>query len=452
MDAVKERAAQLGLDVHSDAFAKEMDNADELASYRGEFHIPKKVPGDESCEEDSIYLCGNSLGLQPKVMEGRVMHELKKWQTYGVEGHFVQTHEHSPGWAVIDQDATPMANIVGAKPAEVAICNTLSVNLHLLLVAFYRPEGKRVKILMEAKAFPSDQYAMESHMRQRGISPEEHLIEMEPREGEATLRTEDILSVINQQGDEIALVLFGGLQYYTGQFFDVEAITKAGHEKGCIVGWDFAHAAGNIDLKLHEWDIDFACWCTYKYLNSGPGALGGLFVHEKFHSSLQSLKDGPPRFAGWWGNKFASRFQMDRSFDGIAGASSFALSNPPVVAYASIMASLEVFNKVGMEKLRAKSKLLTAYLELLLVEEVGAKHLRILTPSEPDRRGCQLSLQFKKSVGDVFKVIQREGVICDKREPDVIRIAPTPMYNTFSDVRGFVNVLKTALTEVHGEI
>uniref|UniRef100_A0A7S3DDY8 Aminotransferase class V domain-containing protein n=1 Tax=Palpitomonas bilix TaxID=652834 RepID=A0A7S3DDY8_9EUKA len=264
MDAVKERAAQLGLDVHSDAFAKEMDNADELASYRSEFHIPKKVPGDESCEEDCIYLCGNSLGLQPKVLEGRVVHELKKWQTYGVEGHFVQTHEHSPGWAVIDQDATPMANIVGAKPSEVAICNTLSVNLHLLLVAFYRPEGKRVKILMEAKAFPSDQYAMESHMRQRGISPEEHLIEMEPREGEATLRTEDILSVINQQGDEIALVLFGGLQYYTGQFFDVEEITKAGHEKGCIVGWDFAHAAGNIDLKLHEWDIDFACWCTYK--------------------------------------------------------------------------------------------------------------------------------------------------------------------------------------------
>lgn len=401
-----------------------MDESDPLKKFRNEFLIPKHNG------KEVIYLCGNSLGLQPKSLKTYLDEQLLNWENLAVEGWF----EGKTPWMFYHKEMQKlMAPIVGAKPAEVIPMNTLSVNLHLMMVSFYRPKRKRIKILMEAGAFPSDQYAVESQIRFHGYDPDQCIIEIHPRKGEDTLQTADIISAISQHSDEIALILFGGINYYTGQFFDLEAITKAGHSVGAYVGFDLAHAAGNVPLKLHDWNADFACWCTYKYLNSSPGGISGVFVHEE-HFNDEKLN----RFAGWWGYQVSSRFKMTKGFIPQNGAEGWQLSCSPVLLMAAHKASLTIFNEAGgMEEIRKKSILLTSYLEFIIKginQFVGEEQFKIITPSNNESRGTQLSLIAKKDGKKIFDELVNQRIIGDWREPNVIRLSPVPLYNSFEEI------------------
>ncbi len=413
------------------SYAQNLDQEDPLRQYRDQFHLPVQASG-----QPYLYLCGNSLGLQPKITRAYLEQELQDWQTLGVEGHFHAKHPWMPYHEFLTE---AMANVVGAKPTEVVVMNTLSVNLHLMMVSFYQPKGKRIKIVMESDAFPSDRYAIESQIRFHGYDPAEALLELRPRVGEELVRMEDVEVLLQSEGESIALILLGGVNYYTGQVFPMKRITEIGHSKGSYVGFDLAHAAGNLRLQLHDSGMDFAVWCTYKYMNSGPGALGGCFVHER-HAHNKSL----PRFAGWWGHNKETRFNMRHAFDPIPGAEGWQLSNPPIFSLAAIRASLDIFHEVGMEPLVQKSKLLTGYLEYLL-DEIKGDRIKIITPRNPAQRGCQLSIQVKDADKSLFDNITAKGVIADWREPDVIRVAPVPLYNTFEEVYQFVQLLKTAI-------
>ncbi|CAN5359219.1 kynureninase [soil metagenome] len=423
----------------SESFARKMDEQDSLKYFREKFYIPKQSNG-----EDVIYLTGNSLGLQPKQTREYIEQELKDWETLGVEGHFAAKNPWMPYHEILTEK---MAKIVGAKPIETVVMNALTVNLHLLMVSFYRPTSARYKIVIEAGAFPSDQYAVKSQILLHRQIPNskfqipnsDALIELTPREGETCLRTEDILETIEENADLIALILLGGVNYYTGQKFDFEKITEVGHKIGAVVGFDLAHAAGNVELKLHDWNADFAAWCSYKYLNSGPGGIGGVFVHER-HSENFDL----PRFAGWWGHDKETRFLMDDEFVPIKGAEGWQLSNPPILQFAALRASLDIFEEAGMKSLTEKSRKLTGYLEFLL-NEFHDERISVITPSDENQRGCQLSIRVKDADKNLFKAISEKGVIADWREPDVIRVAPVPLYNSFSDVWKFVEILKDCL-------
>jgi kynureninase len=413
-------------------FANSLDKADPLKSFRSQFHIPK-VNG-----KPSLYFTGNSLGLQPKRAAQFIQEELKDWSNLGVEGHL---HGKRP-WLYYHKFAKKaLAKLTGAKPIEVVAMHQLTVNLHLLMISFYNPTPQRFKIIAESGAFPSDQYAFESQIKLHGLDPAKALIELEPRKGEHVLRTEDIIEAIRKHGDQVALVLFSGVQYYTGQFFDLRAITKAGHEAGAYVGFDLAHAVGNVPLHLHRDDVDFAVWCSYKYLNSGPGGVAGAFVHEK-HALNNSLK----RLAGWWGHNEKERFLMQKGFKPMPGADGWQLSNFPVMAGAPHLASLDLFQLAGIKTLRKKSVLLTGYLEFLL-RQIDPKEKRfvILTPGNPEQRGCQLSIFINQKGKQVFEELSRAGVIADWREPNVIRVAPVPMYNTFRDVYTFAQLFRKAI-------
>ncbi|MGB0929992.1 MAG: kynureninase [Chitinophagales bacterium] len=413
------------------SFAQKMDENDPLKSFRQKFHLPIQKSG-----EPFIYLCGNSLGLQPKSTRAAIEQELKDWENHGVEGHF---HAKTP-WLPYHEFLTEaIAEVVGAKPIEVVVMNTLSVNLHLMMVSFYRPTAKRHKILIEFDAFPSDKYAVASQIKFHGFDPAESLIELKAREGEECIRMEDIEAVIEAEGEEIALIMIGNTNYYTGQFFDMKRIAALGHAKGCKVGFDCAHGAGNVDLNLHESGVDFAVWCSYKYINSGPGSLGGCFVHER-HAHDKTL----PRFEGWWGHNKETRFGMRDGFDPIPGVEAWQLSNPPILSMAAIKASLEVFMEAGMENLRAKTVKLTGYLEFL-IDEMNEIRIKIITPRDSKQRGCQLSIQVQDADKTLFNQITKAGVIADWREPDVIRVAPVPLYNSFEDVYRFVEILKEEL-------
>ncbi len=411
-------------------FARQMDASDPMRDFRNRFYFPVQESG-----EPYVYLCGNSLGLQPKSTQAAIEQELEDWKKYGVEGHL---HAKNP-WLPYHEFLTEaMARIVGAKPIEVVVMNTLSVNLHLMMVSFYRPTAKRSKILIEFDAFPSDKYAVESQIRFHGFDPAESLIELKARDGEELIRQEDIEKVIEEQGDEIALIMIGNTNYYTGQFFDMKRITELGHAKGCMVGFDCAHGAGNVELNLHDCGVDFAVWCSYKYINSGPGSLGGCFVHERH------AKADLPRFEGWWGHNKVTRFGMRDGFDPIPGVEAWQLSNPPILSMAAIKASLEIFDEAGISNLRQKSLKITGYLEYL-VDEMKNDEIKIITPRNPLERGSQLSIQVKNADKTLYDKITKAGVIADWREPDVIRIAPTALYNSFEDVFKFVGILKQEL-------
>ena len=409
------------------SFAFEMDNSDPLKNFREKFLIPK-----DKNNKDVIYLAGNSLGLQPKSVRAYVEQELKDWETFGVEGH---TQAKNP-WLPYHEFLTEQtAKIAGAKPEEVVNMNTLTVNLHLLFVSFYKPTKTRHKILIEANSFPSDHYAVQSQIRFHGFDVETSLIEMKPREGEDTIRTDEIEALIEKEGDSIALIWFAGVNYYTGQAFEMEKITQAGHKKGCLVGFDLAHATGNLILKLHDWDVDFAVWCNYKYMNGGPGTIGGAFVHEK-HLKNSDL----PKFLGWWGHDKETRFLMDHNYISIPTVESWQISNPPILQLASLRASLDIFDEAGLNSLRQKSEMLTGYLEFL-IRENKKDNVKIITPENRNERGCQLSLRINKNGKELYKKLLKDGVMCDWREPDVIRAAPVPLYNTFEDVFNFVRKL-----------
>ena len=403
--------------------AAALDAADPLAPFRQEFHIP---PGPDG--QPCAYFCGNSLGLMPVAARAAVEQEFADWQHLGVEGHF---HGTSPWLHYHEALAAPTARLVGARPLEVVVMNNLTVNLHLLLVSFYRPTATRFVILMEGGAFPSDQYALESQARLHGLDPDAAIVELVPRLGEHTLRTADILAKIAELGDTLAVVLLGGVNYYTGQAFDMAAITRAGHATGATVGFDLAHAAGNLVLHLHDWDVDFACWCSYKYLNSGPGGTSGVFVHERYAHRPELL-----RLAGWWGHDPADRFQMKKGFRPMPGAAGWQLSNAQIFPMAIHRASLAIIDRAGgMAALRRKSEQLTARLEAHL-RGLGlpTATLEIITPADPAQRGCQLSVLVHERGRELFDHLAARGVLADWREPNVIRLAPVPLYNSFADV------------------
>ncbi|MFN5235735.1 MAG: kynureninase [Bacteroidota bacterium] len=402
-------------------FAQKLDQEDPLRSFREKFVFPQHHG------EPVLYFCGNSLGLQPIAVRDAVNAELDHWGEHAVEGHF----RGEKPWMYYHKFLTEAtARLVGALPHEVVVMNTLSVNLHLMMVSFYRPSGKRYKIIMEAGAFPSDQYAVESQVRFHGFEPADAIVEVAPREGEETLRTADILETISRHGNETALVLFSGVQYYTGQFFDLKAITEAAHRAGAHAGFDLAHTAGNLPLELHEWGPDFAVWCSYKYLNSGPGGPSGVFVHER-HANSPEL----PRFAGWWGHDEDSRFRMEKGFRPMHGAAGWQLSNAQILSFAAHLASLNLFDEAGMNRLRVKSLLLTAYLEYTLTSARDrGLDFRIITPNESNSRGCQLSLLTGPEGRALFDRLTGQGVVTDWREPNVIRFAPVPFYNSFTDI------------------
>lgn len=443
----------------SDDYAAILD-AKFPGGYRKEFAIPTfgSLGLHGSIDKPCLYFCGNSLGLMPLSTEKAVQVELEAWKDRAVVSHF--RHPTAENWVSIDDPiASLLAPIVGAKDnTEVAIMNTLTGNLHSMMCAFYKPTQSRYKILFEDKAFPSDTYAFQSQAQLHGYSKTDALIPLEPRNGENTLRLEDILSIIEKEGDSIALILFSGIQYYTGQLFDIEKITTAGQDKGCVVGWDLAHAVGNVPLKLHDWNVDFAVFCTYKYLNAGPGSIGGIFVHSQ-HSN-----DQRPRLAGWWGNNPINRFQMNKDFDPIPGASGFKMSNPSVLNTVCLSESLKIFEKAGgVPKLRERSISMTNYLYDLLTQSKFYVHTSkaletmdpkytIITPAEPDSRGAQLSVLFLPSksgnMQKVFKYIEAHGVIADERQPDVIRFAPNHLYNTHVEVLQVFKLVDEAMTQL----
>ncbi len=405
-------------------FAEGLDARDELKHFRNEFLIPRHSG------QDAIYLCGNSLGLQPVSARKYLQSQLDAWKELAVEGWFTG---EDPWLEFHHKLKAPLASLTGARPEEITIMNSLTVNLHLLLVSFYKPNNKRFKIIMEGGAFPSDQYAVESQVNYHGFEAQKAIIELFPREGELTLRREDIIAAIGEHANELSLVLFAGVNYYTGQLFDMASIVKAAHQAGAYAGFDLAHAAGNVPLRLHDWGADFACWCSYKYMNSGPGGISGIFVHEKHFSNAQ-LK----RFAGWWGYRPDKRFLMAPGFDPAKGAEGWQVSTSPILLMAVHKASLDLFERAGdFAKLRNKSVMLTGYLEFLL-KEINKKHgddlFMIITPSSPDDRGCQLSIVCKRDGKKTFRYLSDNGVIGDWREPDVIRLSPVPLYNSFKDV------------------
>ena len=416
---------------NSREFAQSLDANDELRTYRDEFHFPK-VNGKQV-----IYFTGNSLGLQPKRTKLYVDEVMSDWANMAVEGHF---YSDKPWWDYQERFAVPLSEVVGAKPSEVGVMNTLTVNLHLLMVSFYNPTPKKYKIICEEKAFPSDQYMFQSQVKFHGFDPKDAIVEIKRREGEANIRLEDVLAKIEEVGSELALVLIGGVNYYTGQVFDMKTITAAGQKQGAYVGWDLAHAAGNIKLDLHDWNVDFAAWCSYKYMNSGPGNASGFFVHEKHHNDKE-LK----RFAGWYGHNKERRFKMEPDFDPVHGADGWQISNLPILSLAPDLASVEMFAEVGMDKLIAKRNLITAYLEFVLHEidkELDGAEFEILTPSNQDERGCQLSVYLHGQGRELFERLMKNGVITDWREPNVIRLAPAPFYCSFEDMYDFGQILK----------
>ncbi len=412
-------------------YAKQQDAKDSLASFRNKFHIPKNAIGEEL-----IYLCGNSLGLQPKITSEYIKEVLAGWAKFGVEGHVEGKHPWLPYHEFLAEN---MAKIVGAEPSEVVVMNTLTTNLHLMMVSFYQPTKTKYKIIVESDAFPSDKYAVESQLKFHGFDPKDGLILWKPRKGEELCRFEDLEEIMKNHGDEIALLMIGSTNYYTGQSFPLKKITELGHKYDCMVGFDLAHGAGNIQPNLHETGADFAVWCTYKYLNSGPGSLGGCFVHKR-HANNENLN----RFAGWWGHNKKTRFNMRHEFDALPGAEGWQLSNPPILSMAAIRASLDTFAEAGFENLRKKSEKLTGFLEFLL-DEMKNESINVITPRNPEERGCQLSIQVKNADKSLHTKLTEAGVISDWREPDVIRVAPAPLYNSFEDVFRFSEKLKLIL-------
>lgn len=414
-------------------FAKQQDSEDPLKTYRNMFYFPM-MHGRET-----VYFTGNSLGLQPKTTQDHVLNELEDWATFGVEGHF---HARKPWLSYHEQFAVPVAKIVGATPEEIVVMNQLTVNLHLLMVSFYRPSATRYKILCEAKAFPSDQYALESQVKFHGLDPQEAIIEIAPRDGEQCIRHEDIIEAIEKNKDALALVMIGGVNYYNGQVFDMKSITAAGQKAGAIVGFDLAHAAGNIKLQLHDWNVDFACWCSYKYLNSGPGGVAGVFINKRHLNKPEII-----RFAGWWGHDKETRFKMEKGFIPMPTAEAWQLSNAPVLSMAAHKASVDIFDAAGMDALTAKAEKLTGYLEFV-IDEINKdleQKLEVITPRDKKQRGCQLSIVAHGRGKDLFNKLTQAGVISDWREPNVIRCAPVPLYNSFEDVFRFGEILKNAL-------
>lgn len=417
--------------------AIDLDRSDPFPSLHEDFHL---LPYD-GAYPTIAYFAGNSLGLQPKVTAVRLREELEDWSQLGVEGHL---EARRPWLGYHEFLREPAARLVGALPHEVVMMNTLTVNLHVMMISFYRPTAQRHRILIEDSAFPSDSYAVRSQAALHGFDPDEAIVRLKPRDGEHTLRTEDILSYLREHGESIALVLLGGVNYYTGELIDIAAVTKAGHEQGAIVAIDLAHAVGNVPLKLHDWGVDWAAWCTYKYLNSGPGASAGAFVHER-HLGDASL----PKLHGWWSTKPATRFQMDPVVDEPHSADAWAMSNPPILAMAPVLASLEMFDDVGLETLRAKSVRLTGYLEDLLDTVCASRPMRVITPRDPERRGAQLSVQFDGiAIGPLTERLRSEfGIIADARQPDVIRFAPVPFYSTFHDCWRVASALSQLIAE-----
>jgi kynureninase len=420
------------------SYAQQQDANDSLRAYRDRFFLP-------TFHENQVrYFTGNSLGLQPKTVGSYIQQELDDWAKWGVEGHF---HGKRPWFSYHENLTEKIAKVVGALPGEVVVTHSLTTNLHLLMVSFFTPQGKRKKIICEAKAFPSDQYALESQIKFHGLDLATDLIEIAPREGEHVIHEEDILAKIAEVGDELALVMIGGVNYYSGQLFDMQKITKAAHAVGAIAGFDLAHAAGNIHLKLHDWGVDFAAWCSYKYLNSSPGGVSGMYVHER-HANRPEL----PRFAGWWGHDKSVRFLMEPGFQPMPGAEGWQLSNAPVLGMAAHLASLDIFDEVGMEKLCAKRDQLTAYLEFI-IDEISSTHkelctLEIITPRNKAQRGAQLSMLVHGKGKAIFDKLSEAGVVADWREPNVIRLAPVPLYNSFEDVYYFGKHLADAIVEL----
>ncbi|XP_060482153.1 kynureninase isoform X1 [Panthera onca] len=476
-DTLQRIASELRCHLTDERVALHLDKEDKLRHFRENFHIPKMqdLPAVDlslvNKDENAIYFLGNSLGLQPKMVKAYLEEELDKWAKMGAYGHEIGKRP----WITGDETILGLMNdIVGANEKEIALMNGLTVNLHLLLLSFFKPTPKRYKILLEAKAFPSDHYAVESQLQLHGLNIEKSMRIVKPREGEETLRTEDILEVIEKEGDSIAVILFSGVHFYTGQLFNIPAITKAGQAKGCFVGFDLAHAVGNVELRLHDWGVDFACWCSYKYLNSGAGGLAGAFVHEKhahtikpaFQQSVslttseelknkiwkKSDKSQKERLVGWFGHELSTRFKMDNKLQLIPGVSGFRISNPPILLVCSLHASLEIFKQATMKALRRKSVLLTGYLEYMIKHycnkdkaDTKRPFVNIITPSCIEDRGCQLTLTFSIPIKYVFQELEKRGVVCDKRDPDGIRVAPVPLYNSFHDVYKFINLLASAL-------
>lgn len=415
-------------------FARQLDEKDELKSFRNKFYIP--IVNGKEC----IYFTGNSLGLQPKTTQDYVVSELEDWANFGVEGHL---HARKPWLPYHEIFPKQLSQIVGCKENEVVVMNSLTVNLHLLMVSFYRPTKRRYKIICEAKAFPSDQYAFESQVRYHGFDPDDAIVEVKPRAGEHTIRKEDVLLAIQTENESTALVLFGGVNYYTGQLFDMKAITDAAHTVGAYAGFDLAHAAGNVELHLHDWNVDFACWCSYKYLNSGPGGVGGVYIHEQ-HAANTEL----PRFAGWWGYTKETRFRMDKGFEAIPTAEGWQLSNAPVLSMAAHKASLDIFEEAGMERLHVKRKQLAAYLHYILADinsRQSEKVIEVITPDNEEERGCQVSMLMLNNGKPIFNELTTQGVIADWREPNVIRVAPVPLYNSFEDIYRFGEIISSIL-------
>lgn len=416
-------------------FARQLDNKDPLKSFRDKFHFPNFH------EKKILYFTGNSLGLQPKKAAEYIQEELADWAKFGVEGHF---HAKRPWYSYHENLCEMTAKIVGAKPVEVVVTHSLTTNLHLLLVSFYRPQGKRTKIICEAKAFPSDQYVLESQVNFHGLT-QENIVEVFPRTGEELIHLEDILAKIQELGDELALVMIGGVNYYTGQLFDMQKITAAAHAVGAIAGFDLAHATGNVNLHLHDWNVDFATWCGYKYLNSSPGGVSGIFVHES-HANDSSL----PRFAGWWGHDKEARFQMEKGFQPLSGAEGWQLSNAPVLGMAAHLAALEIFEEAGMEKIGEKRDLITSYLEFV-IDGISEKHkekcsFELITPRDKKQRGSQLSIKVMGQGVELFKQISKLGVLADWREPNVIRLAPVPLYTSYEDCFHFGQALEIGIS------
>ncbi|PAA66616.1 hypothetical protein BOX15_Mlig003145g1, partial [Macrostomum lignano] len=444
LEDLQKLAKEWDVPVLSDEFARLMDINDPLAGFREKFHYPKmgdlplvrRVDGQPPVDpsEDGIYLCGNSLGLMPREVRNQLDTQMSQWARFGVFGH---RHGFMP-WAFCDEWLLQdMSDLVGALPEETCVMNSLTVNLHLCLTAFYQPAGARTKVLLESQAFPSDHYAVESQIRQRGLDPAAEMICLKPRDGEHCLRTEDILQTIQSRGQEIALVFFSGVHYYTGQLFDIAAITEVSRASGCLVGWDLAHAVGNVPLRLHDWDVDFAAWCTYKYLNCGAGCIAGAFVHRRHLGG--GSRERLPRLEGWWGHRIETRFDMTNQMEPDETAGQFRVTNPSMIQAACVRASLDVFKLAGMQQIRRKSLLLTAYLEHLLKHRVPS--CSVISPRDPQARGAQLSLLLACPVERVLSELEARGVACDERKPNVIRVAPAPLYNSFGDVLRFVKVL-----------
>jgi kynureninase len=420
-------------------FARELDRKDVLKGFREKFFFPQHNG------KDVIYFIGNSLGLQPKTVSQYIQQELDDWAKFGVEGHF---QARNPWVSYHELFPEQLSVIAGCLPQEIVVMNQLTVNLHLLMVSFYRPTGQRYKIICEAKAFPTDQYAFESQVRYHGFDPEDAIVEVSPRPGEHTLRTEDILATIKQHGDTVATVLFSGIQYYTGQLFDMKAITEVAHSVGAYCGFDLAHAMGNVELKLHDWDVDFATWCSYKYMNSGPGGVSGIYIHQK-HIADENI----PRFAGWWGHTKAIRFKMEKGFEAIPTAEGWQLSNAPVLSMAAHKASLDIFEEAGMDKLYAKGKQLAGYMHFLLndlntsvagglPQATKEQLIEVITPTNEMERGCQVSMLMQRRGKEIFDSLMKQGVMTDWREPNVIRVAAVPLYNSFEDVWVFRSIIE----------